>query len=300
MSIHITRLFRLKPFRASYLQQLPRRNGIHDASKPFPPPQPTRPIHDVQENGSSNDNSSSGTMSSTLDAVAEDTLSAKDPNSFKRSHHFDTYEVLTHLESQGFTRRQAEVIMKGMKFRLRECTASVKQQLLLTSDLENESYLFKAALSELRTEVQVMRRNDMQMLQTDLSLITREVDSLEQRLSEGVADMKNEIQMDMNNRKNETREDQKEMDMKIQEINNKFTIRLGDIRTEIEAVRWETIWKGMTGVLLAGLTIASLGYLLTRYSARKADLARLEADRKKKRMQEEANRAGTADMEVIY
>ncbi|OAC98068.1 hypothetical protein MUCCIDRAFT_17243, partial [Mucor lusitanicus CBS 277.49] len=155
--------------------------------------------------------------------------------------HFDTYEVLTHLESQGFTRRQAEVIMKGMKFRLRECTASVKQQLLLTSDLENESYLFKAALSELRTEVQVMRRNDMQMLQTDLSLITREVDSLEQRLSEGVADMKNEIQMDMNNRKNETREDQKAMDMKIQEINNKFTIRLGDIRTEIEAVRWETI-----------------------------------------------------------
>lgn len=94
--------------------------------------------------------------------------------------------------------------------------------------------------------MQVMRRNDMQMLQTDLSLITREVDSLEQRLSEGVADMKNEIQMDMNNRKNETREDQKAMDMKIQEINNKFTIRLGDIRTEIEAVRWETIWKGMS------------------------------------------------------
>ena len=28
--------------------------------------------------------------------------------------------------------------------------------------------------------------------------------------------------------------------------NNKFTIRLGDIRTEIEAVRWETIWKGMS------------------------------------------------------
>lgn len=94
--------------------------GIHDASKPFPPPQPTRPIHDVHDNASNSDSNSSGTMSSTLDAVAEDTLSVKDPNSFKQSHHFDTYEVLTHLESQGFTRRQAEVIMKGMKFRLRE------------------------------------------------------------------------------------------------------------------------------------------------------------------------------------
>jgi predicted component of type VI protein secretion system len=92
----------------------------------------------------------------------------------------------------------------------------------------------------------VLRRNDMQMLQSELTLLTREVDILEQRLNEGVATMKNDIQMDMNNRKNETREDQKTMDMKIQEINNKFTIRLGDIRTEIEAVRWETIWKGMS------------------------------------------------------
>lgn len=56
----------------------------------------------------------------------------------------------------------------------------------------------------------------------------------------------------------------------------------------------------IAGVALAGLTIASLGYLLTRYSARKADLLRIEADRKKKQMQEEANRAGAVDMEVIY
>jgi hypothetical protein len=124
-----------------------------------------------------------------------------------------------------------------------------RQNELIDYMILQESYLFKAALSELRTEIQVMRRNDMQMLQTEMSLIIREVDSLEQRLSEGVADMKNEIQMDMNNRKNETREDQKGMDMKIQEINNKFTIRLGDIRTEIEAVRWETIWKGMSKLL---------------------------------------------------
>lgn len=59
-------------------------------------------------------------------------------------------------------------------------------------------------------------------------------------------------------------------------------------------------FKKIAGVALAGLTIASLGYLLTRYSVRKATLARLEEDKKRKRMQEEASRAGTADMEVIY
>ncbi|KAI9246853.1 hypothetical protein BY458DRAFT_560492 [Sporodiniella umbellata] len=262
----------------------------HDTSKPFPPPQPTRPIDILEQKDKS-------VMSSELDAIAKDIAKSSSP---RQSHHFDTYKILTQLEGQGFTRNQAEVIMKGIKFRLRECTAAMRHQLFLSSDLENESYLFKAALSELKTETQVLRKNNMQMLQAELSLLIREVDILDQRLNEGISTMKNDIQMDMNNRKNETREDQKGMDMKIQEINNKFTIRLGDIRTEIEAVRWETIWKGMTGVCLAGLTIATLGYILTRYSVRKADRLRLEKERKRKIIQEEANRAGTLDMEVIY
>lgn len=53
-------------------------------------------------------------------------------------------------------------------------------------------------------------------------------------------------------------------------------------------------------MVLAGLTIASLGYLLTRYSARKAELARVEKERRKRQMREEASRAGTVDMEVIF
>ncbi|KAG1403648.1 hypothetical protein G6F58_010329 [Rhizopus delemar] len=237
-------MLRLCPLRSRVLPRFHhsfRRTLTHDPSKPFPPPQPTRPIDILDQKDDKS------VMSPTLDAVAQD-ITHKNNTPFRQSHHFDTYKVLTQLEGQGFTRKQAEVIMKGIKFRLRECTASMRQQLFLSSDLENESYLFKAALSELRTEIQVLRKNDMQMLQTELSLLIREVDILEQRLNEGIATMKNDIQMDMNNRKNETREDQKAMDMKIQEINNKFTIRLGDIRTEIEAVRWETIWKGMSKV----------------------------------------------------
>ncbi|KAL0086702.1 hypothetical protein F4703DRAFT_1848254 [Phycomyces blakesleeanus] len=145
-----------------------------------------------------------------------------------------------------------------------------------------------------------MRRNDTQMLQAEASMITREVEALGQRLNEDVALMKNEVTLDMNNRKNETREEQKAIDMRIQEINNKFTIQLGDVRTDLEAVRWETIWKGMAGVAAAGLGIASLGYLLTRYAERKANSIYIEQQKKLKKLQEEARHAGTADMEVVY
>lgn len=110
---------------------------------------------------------------------------------------------------------------------------------------KKESYLFNAALSELRTEIQVMRQKDIQLLKSDTMAITREVEALGQKLNEDVDFLKNEIALDMENRKNETRSGQKEIDITIQELNNKFTVQLGEVKTGLEAVRWETIWKGL-------------------------------------------------------
>ena len=47
------------------------------------------------------------------------------------------------------------------------------------------------------------------------------------------------IEMDMNNRNAENRSELKEFDLSIEEINNKFTISLGDLRTEIESAKWD-------------------------------------------------------------
>jgi hypothetical protein len=47
------------------------------------------------------------------------------------------------------------------------------------------------------------------------------------------------IEMDMNNRNAENRSELKEFDLAIEEINNKFTISLGDLRTEIESAKWD-------------------------------------------------------------
>lgn len=128
MSLSITNkvrcLVRLNPIKNSILnrQAFLRRNAYSDTSRPFPPPQPTRPIDHLDDSSTTAEETTEKVMSTTFDAVADDPTLRRlyDPNTFRQSHHFDTYEVLTHLESQGFTRKQAEVIMKGIKFRLRE------------------------------------------------------------------------------------------------------------------------------------------------------------------------------------
>ncbi|KAG2179470.1 hypothetical protein INT44_006316 [Umbelopsis vinacea] len=286
-----------------------------DSSRPFPPSHPTRPT--LPENSSQTTASVSPdgkqdestvfapaleelTKTSKPFNLATEKLEPPRYDDFFNRHHFDTFKLLRALEQQGFTRTQAEVIMKGIKFKLRNSTAHLRQRMLTKSDLENESYLFKAALSELRTEIQVMRRNDTLTLQSEAAQITREVDALAQRLREDTGNMKSEISLDMNNRKNEVREDQKMIDMRIQEINNKFTISLGDVRTDLEAVRWETIWKGMAGVVVAGVAIASLGYLLLKHTDKNARQMELENHKIIKQLQEEAKFARTAEEEVIF
>lgn len=98
--------------------------------------------------------------------------------------------------------------------------------------LSQAAYLFKAALSELRTELSVKARNDGIQLRSTASLIRREVDSLSQKLKEDIGTLKHEcvqdvcflfcadrlhsIEMDMNNRKAENRSDQKGYDIAIE------------------------------------------------------------------------------------
>lgn len=134
--------------------------------------------------------------------------------------------------------------------------------------VEGQAYLYNAALGELRTEVKVKTRNDGIVLRSASNVLTREMDGLRQKMKEDVDGLKNEIQLEMNGRKEEASDDQKRLELAIQELNskvsvdvpyiccnfakiltdlcplihidNQFTILVGDVRTEIETRKWIT------------------------------------------------------------
>ncbi|OZJ02195.1 hypothetical protein BZG36_04757 [Bifiguratus adelaidae] len=185
---------------------------------------------------------------------------SREDNVYK--HYFNTYKFVENLEKHGFTHDQAETIMKAIKWKLRASASKIGAEMLSRSDLDNETYLFKAALSELRTEIQILRRNDTVLLQTNLASINRDVEALSQKLREDVANMKSDIQLDMNNRKHEVREEEQRIERRIQELGAKTTIALGDVRTDLEGMRLETIWKGMIGIIIGSASVFTLGYFL--------------------------------------
>ncbi|KAI9484845.1 hypothetical protein BDB00DRAFT_853221 [Zychaea mexicana] len=197
----------------------------------------------------------------------------------KESHLFDTYEQVTHLQAWGgFSRGEAKAVMETIQQLLRMSVAKQTDQFLTSSQLENESYLISAAVAEFRREVQLLRRNDSALLQSELTALAREVESLEQRLSEDLGTMRDETELTMNDYRSDIREEQKITEHQIQGINNRLTVSLGDAATELESLKWNVIWRGLLGGLVTALGITAVGYALSALrSTRAAAVQRKEA-----------------------
>ncbi|KAI7848744.1 hypothetical protein BDC45DRAFT_522648 [Circinella umbellata] len=210
------------------------------------------------------------------------------------SHLFDTYEQVTHLQAWGgFSRGQAKAVMETIQNLLRISVAKQTDQYLTSSQLENESYLISAAVAEFRREVQLLRRNDSALLQSELTALAREVESLEQKLSEDLGSMRDELELSMNDYRSDIREEQKITEHQIQGINNRLTVSLGDAATELESLKWNVIWRGLLGGLVTALGITAVGYALSALRN-----ARTEAVRRKEVTKSSNENLSYADMEV--
>lgn len=175
-------------------------------------------------------------------------------------HPFNTHEFVRQLESSAFGLEVSRTIMKVVKKSLetsehRWLLSGPSGGVVSRAYAEGQAYLYNAALGELRTEVKVKTRNDGIVLKSASNVLQREIDSLKQKMKEDVDGLKNEIQLEMNGRKEEASDDQKKLELAIQELNSKFTILVGDVRTEIETRKWITTRRCIVAIASLALCV---------------------------------------------
>ncbi|KAJ3046009.1 hypothetical protein HDV00_003757 [Rhizophlyctis rosea] len=147
--------------------------------------------------------------------------------------------------------------MRTINALLVDSTLSIRSNILSKTDLENQTYLYKAHLQELRNELQLLRQNDSATLKSDTESIMREIENLNQKFSEMLGSLKSEIGMDINNHKTDGREVGTDTDLRIQEIHHRLVIKLSDLKTKIETMKVETtrtiVWMavGVFALLLS-------------------------------------------------
>jgi len=192
-------------------------------------------------------------------------------------HHFDTYGLVKRLEDGGWSQAQAITIMKATRTTLSENIDLARNALVSRSNVENEAYLFRAACSELHTEIMTKRRAEAERARTERTRLEHEVDILSQRMSQDAGNMKDELKGMFDDRKMGVQNEQRDIERKIQELNYRITVLLNsDSRSDVEGVRW--IITKRAGVALLTCVLMILG------SIKFASTAATWAEEEKKRI----------------
>ncbi|TPX15557.1 uncharacterized protein E0L32_004255 [Thyridium curvatum] len=197
-------------------------------------------------------------------------------------HHFDSYSLVKQLEGGGYTRAQAITAMKAVRALLAQNLEMAQAGLVSKSDVENETYLFRAACSELGTEVHNGRRAADELLRQNRTTLQHEVDILAQSLNQELLTLNDTVKGMFNDRKMAVREEQKAADSAIQQLAYKISVDLNsDARSEIEQLRWVLIRRAVIGIVfMAFITLATLRYATYRryVKAREAEIREKEAE----------------------
>ncbi|UKZ77323.1 hypothetical protein TrVFT333_005043 [Trichoderma virens FT-333] len=233
-------------------------------------------------------------MSDKLDTVyymgAPENMSPHTPSMTppKYIHHFDSYSLVKQLQEGGYSSEQAVTMMKAIRTILAHNLDMAQEKLVSKSDIENESYLFSAACSELSAEIKNNRRGQDEQIRQQRTHLQHEVDILTQTLNQELLTLNDNVRGIFNDRKMTVREEQKAVESAIQQINYKISIMLSsDSKSEIEGVRWILIRRSVVGILF--MAILTLGTI--RYATYVSHERQRELDRKKKE-EEELKRDG--------
>jgi len=145
-------------------------------------------------------------------------------------HHFDTYGLVKRLEEGGWNQESAITTMKAVRLILAENMDLARAALVSKSNVENETYLFRAACSELLTEINTKRKAEAERSRTDRAQLQHEVDILGQRLTQEGGTLKDDLKGMFDDRKMAIRNEQRSMESKV--------IRAFTIRPENSANRY--------------------------------------------------------------
>ena len=130
-------------------------------------------------------------------------------------HHFDSYTLTQRIAEGGFTSAQSVETMKIVRALLTANLDMAKDGLVSKSDVENETYLFQAACSELRTEIQNARKASAEGMRLRRTMLQNEADILNQKMTQDLATLKDELKEMFNDRKMDVRMEHSNMESQV-------------------------------------------------------------------------------------
>lgn len=183
--------------------------------------------------------------------------------------YIDTYEVYKQLLDSGFTSSQADEIINLLIFQLNTKLTKLLSIYSQLYELENEQYLFESAQQELHVDITRNREQHINEAINQINAMERDYSIISDELNNHFIQMKNDIQVAINDQKSENTLMSKKIMLRMQETNHKITTELNmAMRLEIESLRWHLSRWGLIAILMSIIT-ACIGFYIYRMSHKK-------------------------------
>ncbi|KAJ2904248.1 hypothetical protein MKZ38_008459 [Zalerion maritima] len=212
-------------------------------------------------------------------------------------HQFDTYMITKKLEEGTFTEQQSIQIMKAMRMLISINLNKAKDVLVSKSDVENETYLFRAACSELSTEVKNNRKAADEHQRQQRTMLQHEMDILTQSLNQELATLEDTVKNMFNERKMAVKDEENETQGAIQQLHLRISSKLNsDAKSDIEGVRWVIMRMAAGGIgFVALLALIMFNYVSTKKKERKEEAKKKKIDEEERKRQVEKGKIEHSD-----
>lgn len=180
----------------------------------------------------------------------------------KMEPYIDTYEVYKQLIGAGFTPLQSDEIINLLVFQLNSKLSKLSTKYSQVYELENERYLFESAQQELRVDINRNREMHINDSMTLIVAVETDYEIISDELNNRFIQMKNDVQVAINDEKSENTLKSRKIMLRIQETNHKITTELNmAMRSEIESLRWHLSRWGLIAIMVSVFSACAAFYV---------------------------------------
>ncbi|TKY86138.1 hypothetical protein EX895_004963 [Sporisorium graminicola] len=157
------------------------------------------------------------------------------------SHHFDTQAFAQRLEASGISREQADVLTESLRDVIDESITNLAKGLVTREEGDQTNYTQKVDFTRLKSELQLLERNDFALMKSENERLMADVEKLKQRLREEITRTTAGVRLDLNLEKGRIRDESAVHALKIKEVDTRIESEIAGLRTSIQSAKFNVL-----------------------------------------------------------
>ncbi|KAL9938247.1 hypothetical protein V8E36_002870 [Tilletia maclaganii] len=158
-----------------------------------------------------------------------------------RPYHFDTHHFVRRLQESGMEHREAEVLVEVLADVIDESIRNLSEGMVAREEGEKWRYTQKVDFARLKSEIQLLERNDFVLMKTENERLMADVEKLKQRLREEITRTTAGVRLDLNLEKGRIRDESSVHALKIKEVDTRIESEIAGLRTSIQSAKFNVL-----------------------------------------------------------